>query len=40
MQGELQQFNQERTERIRQLHERHEKQLESFDEESARLGFR
>lgn len=40
METELQQFNQERAERIRQLKEKHDKQLEAFDEESARMGFR
>jgi thousand and one amino acid protein kinase len=39
MHTELQQFNQERAERIRLLREKHEKQLEAFDEESARMGF-
>lgn len=40
MEAELQQFNNERSERIRQLHDKHEKELESFDDESTRLGFR
>ena len=40
METELQQFMQERDERIRQLREKHDKALESFDEESARMGFR
>lgn len=40
MDAELQQFNNERAERIRQLHEKHEKELEAFDDESTRMGFR
>lgn len=40
MDAELQQFNQERTERIRECHDRHEKDFDHFNEESARLGFR
>lgn len=40
MEAELQQFNTERSERIRQSHDKHEKELESFDDESTRLGFR
>lgn len=40
MDAETQQFLQERAERIRLLHERQERELEQFDEESARLGFR
>lgn len=40
MEAELQQFNNERAERIRCMHEKHEKELEAFDEESARMGFR
>ncbi|XP_065201638.1 serine/threonine-protein kinase Tao [Planococcus citri] len=39
MEGETQQFLQERTERIRLIHERQERDLEQFDEESTRLGF-
>ncbi|XP_046980924.1 serine/threonine-protein kinase Tao isoform X2 [Schistocerca americana] len=39
MDVETRQFEQERDERIRLLHERHERELEQFDEESARLGF-
>ncbi|XP_075213390.1 serine/threonine-protein kinase Tao [Lycorma delicatula] len=39
MQTETQQFLQERSERIRLLHERQDRELEQFDEESARLGF-
>jgi hypothetical protein len=40
MELETQQFLQERSERIRLLHERQDRELEQFDEESARLGFR
>lgn len=40
MEAELQQFENERGERMRQQHERHERELDAFDEESARLGFR
>lgn len=40
METELQQFNQERSERIRLLREKHERQLEHFDVESASMGFR
>lgn len=40
MEAELQQFNNERAERIRILHEKHEKDLDGFDGESTRLGFR
>lgn len=40
MDQETQQFSQERSERIRLLHERQNMDLEQFDEESARLGFR
>ncbi|XP_077288263.1 serine/threonine-protein kinase Tao [Arctopsyche grandis] len=39
MDSETQQFLQERAERLRLLHERHERELEQYDEESARLGF-
>ncbi|PNF14844.1 Serine/threonine-protein kinase TAO1 [Cryptotermes secundus] len=39
MELETQQFLQERSERIRLLHERQDRELEQFDEESARLGF-
>lgn len=39
MTSETQRFLEERSERIRLLHERQERQLEEFDEESARLGF-
>lgn len=39
MDAELQQFNQERAERLRMKHEKQAKELESFDEESASLGF-
>lgn len=40
MDTELQQFNQERTERIRVLREKQQQQLEKFDEESISMGFR
>nr|CAD7397856.1 unnamed protein product [Timema poppensis] len=40
MEIETQQFLRDRSERIRLLHERHDHELEQFDEESARLGFR
>lgn len=40
MQTELQQFTAESSERIRALREKHEKQLEAFDQESTRMGFR
>lgn len=39
MEAELQQFNQERSERLRIKHEKHIKELDAFDEESAALGF-
>lgn len=40
MEMETSQFLQERGERIRLLHEKHEREFEQFDEESIRLGFR
>lgn len=40
MDQETQQFLQERSERIRLLHERQHRELEQFDEESDKLGFR
>lgn len=40
METELQQFNQERSERIRILREKHDRVLEQFDVESANMGFR
>lgn len=40
MRAENQCFIEDRNEKIRQLHERQERELESFDEESVRLGFR
>ena len=40
MEEESGQFLQERSERIRLLHERQAKEVEQFDEESTRLGFR
>ncbi|XP_050552758.1 serine/threonine-protein kinase Tao isoform X4 [Spodoptera frugiperda] len=39
MESECAQFVAERAERTRLLHERHERELEHFDNESARLGF-
>ncbi|XP_026754919.1 serine/threonine-protein kinase Tao isoform X2 [Galleria mellonella] len=39
MESESAQFVAERAERTRALHERHERELEQFDNESARLGF-
>lgn len=40
MEKEKAQFLKERNERIRLLSERQESEIEQFDEESARLGFR
>lgn len=40
METELQQFNQERSERIRSLREKQERHLEQFDVDSASMGFR
>lgn len=40
MEMETAQFLQERGERIRLLREKEARELEQFDEESARLGFR
>jgi len=40
MREELQQFASERSERIRLLQERQMRELEQFDEESARRGIR
>ena len=40
MDEETQQFLQERSERIRLLHERQAREIEQFDDESTRLGFR
>lgn len=40
MEMETAHFLKDRTDRIRQIRERHERELEQFDEESARLGFR
>ena len=40
MEEESNQFLQERAERIRLLHERQTREVEQFDEESTRLGFR
>ncbi|XP_017145959.1 serine/threonine-protein kinase Tao isoform X1 [Drosophila miranda] len=39
MDAELQQFNQERAERLRMKHEKHARELEAFDNESLALGF-
>jgi len=39
MEEETQQFLQERSERIRLLHERQAREIEQFDDESNRLGF-
>uniref|UniRef100_T1J5D9 Large ribosomal subunit protein P2 n=1 Tax=Strigamia maritima TaxID=126957 RepID=T1J5D9_STRMM len=39
MEEEIQQFQHERSERIRLLHERQAREIEDFDRESARLGF-
>merc|ERR550532_3960240 len=40
MEEESSQFRQERQERVRLLHERQAKEVDQFDEESTRLGFR
>lgn len=40
METELQQFNQERSERVRILRDKHDRVLEQFDVESANMGFR
>lgn len=40
MDSETGQFLQERGELLRLLHERHERELEDYDKESAKLGFR
>lgn len=40
METELQQFSQERSERIRLLREKQDRQLEAFDVESVNMGFR
>lgn len=40
MEAELLQFNQERAERLRLMHEKHVKEIDAFDEESITLGFR
>lgn len=39
MDAEIQQFSNERLERVRQLDDKHEKELEAFDDESNRMGF-
>lgn len=40
MEMETAHFIKDRADRLRQIHEKHEKDLEAFDEESANLGFR
>lgn len=40
MESECAQFEAERAERTRMLLERHERELEQFDNESTSLGFR
>lgn len=40
MKSESQRFFEERAERVRILHEKQEHELEAFDDESVRLGFR
>lgn len=40
MDGELQQFSTERGERIKQLNDKHVKELDDFDNESTRMGFK
>lgn len=40
MEVETSQFLQERGERVRELRDRHERELQQFDEESAHYGFR
>lgn len=40
MNDELQQFNNDRAERIRMLHSKHEKEIDGFDSDSANMGFR
>ena len=40
MEEESSQFRQERQERVRLLHERQAREVDQFDEESTRLGFR
>lgn len=40
LEDETQKILHERSERIRLLHEKHERELQQFDEESARIGFR
>ena len=40
MDEETQQFGQERHERVRLLHERQAREVDQFDDESTRLGFR
>ena len=40
LEDETQKILHERSERIRLLHEKHERELQQFDEESARSGLR
>jgi thousand and one amino acid protein kinase len=40
LEDETQKILHERSERIRLLHEKQERELQQFDEESARIGFR
>ncbi len=40
MEAEFQQFDSERAERVRILHDKHQSEIEAFDEESIRKGFR
>lgn len=40
MEAELQQFGNERAERVRNLHDNHSRETETFDDESTRKGFR
>lgn len=40
METELQQFSQERSDKVRLLREKQERQLDNFDVESASMGFR
>lgn len=40
MESELQQFENERGDRIRQLHEKNKREMEEFDKESMEKGIR
>lgn len=40
MNNETHRFLEERSERIRLMHEKEDRELEEFDDESSRLGFR